>query len=62
MIKHGKGTPGLRLLGLGENFTITGKDEAIKMNFDFGLSWFSQNKKHYVFVLEVFHSCFDLCF
>ena len=37
-----------QMLGEGENFTITGKDEASKMNLDFGLSWFSDNKKHYV--------------
>ncbi len=37
-----------QMLGGGENFTIAGKDEASKMNIDFGLSWFSQNQKHFV--------------
>ena len=37
-----------QMLGEGENFTITGKDEASKINLDFGLSWFSQNRKHFV--------------
>ena len=37
-----------KMLGEGENFTITGKDEASKINLDFGLSWFSQNRKHFV--------------
>ena len=41
-------TSAYQLLGEGENFTITGKDEASKINLDFGLSWFSQNRKHFV--------------
>lgn len=41
-------TSAYQLLGEGENFTITGKDEASKINLDFGLSWFSQNQKHFV--------------
>ena len=37
-----------QLLGKGENFTITGKDDASKINLDFGLSWYSPNKKHLI--------------
>ena len=37
-----------QMLLQGKNFTIAGKDEISKTNFDLGLYWYSQNKKHVV--------------
>ena len=48
-----------QLLGKGENFTITGKDEASKINLDFGLSWHSPNKKHLIKTGYNYFSRFD---
>ena len=48
-----------QLLGKGENFTITGKDDASKMNLDFGLSWYSPNKKHLIKTGYNYFSRFD---
>ena len=47
------------LLGKGENFTITGKDDASKINLDFGLSWDSPNKKHLIKTGYNYFSRFD---
>ena len=41
-------TSAYQLLNDGENFTIAGKDNASKINLDFGLSWSSNDKKHFV--------------
>ena len=41
-------TSAYQLLNDGENFTIAGKDNARKINLDFGLSWSSNDKKHFV--------------
>ena len=48
-----------QLLGKGENFTITGKDDASKINLDFGLSWDSPNKKHLIKTGYNYFSRFD---
>ena len=48
-----------QLLGKGENFTITGKDDASKINLDFGLSWNSPNKKHLIKTGYNYFSRFD---
>ena len=48
-----------QLLGKGENFTITGKDDASKINLDFGLSWYSPNKKHLIKTGYNYFSRFD---
>ena len=48
-----------QLLGKGENFTITGKDDASKINLDFGLSWHSPHKKHLIKTGYNYFSRFD---
>jgi len=39
-------TSAYQLLGEGENFIIAGKDNTNKLNLDFGLHWFSKDKRH----------------